>query len=63
MKDLVILAADKDREFALKGLLARPEALNIRPIDARVWVHPEHDPACARHGTEFLSGLAKEINY
>ena len=63
MKDHVILAADKDQEFALKGLLARPEALNIRPVEAQVWVHPEHDPACARHGTEFLSGLAKEINY
>ncbi len=60
MNDLVILAADKDQEFALKGLLARPEALNNRLVEEQVWVHPEHDPACALRGTEFLYGLAKE---
>ena len=63
MKDLVILAADKDQEFALKGLLARPEAFNIRPVEAQIYVHPEHDPACALRGTEFLSGLAKEYSH
>ena len=31
-KDLVVLAADKDMEHALKGLFTRPEALDIRPI-------------------------------
>ena len=34
MKDLVILAADKDLEFALRGMLSRPEALGIRPVEA-----------------------------
>ncbi len=29
-KDLVVLAADKDMEYALKGLLSRPQALGIR---------------------------------
>ena len=40
MKDLVILAADKDLEHALKGLLARPEALGTRPVDADIFVEP-----------------------
>ena len=30
MKDLVALVADRDMEYALKGLLARPEALGMR---------------------------------
>ena len=47
-KDLVILAADKDLEHALQGLLARPRALDIRPIAFDVFVHPRHDAACAR---------------
>lgn len=54
MKDLIILAADKDMEHALRGLLERPEALGIRPIEKDILVHPEHDPACARRGVEFL---------
>ena len=33
MKDLVILVADKNAQFALKGALGRPEALGIGPIE------------------------------
>jgi hypothetical protein len=54
MKDLVILAADKDMEFALRGLLARPEALGMRPVDLDLFVEPDHDPGCALRGVEFL---------
>ena len=41
-------------EHALRGLLKRPEALGIRLIETDIRVHPEHDPACARRGVEFL---------
>ncbi len=57
MKDLVILAADKDLEFALKGLLARPGAIGIRAVSADIFVEPEHDPACALRGVEFLANF------
>ena len=63
MKDLVILAADKDLEFALKGLLARPEALGIRALEADFFVDPEHDPACALRGVQFLSNFAAQYRY
>lgn len=33
-KDLIVLAADKDMEHALTGLLTRPVALGIRSIEA-----------------------------
>ena len=62
-KDLVVLAADKDMEHALKGLFTRPEALDIRPIAADILVHPQHDPACARRGVAFLSNLSERYRY
>jgi hypothetical protein len=33
MKDLVLLVADKNAQFVLKGALLRPEALGIRRIE------------------------------
>ena len=63
MKDLVVLAADKDLEYALKGLLARPEALGIRPVEVDIFVEPEHDPACARRGVDFMANLSEQYRY
>ena len=62
-KDLVVLAADKDMEHALKGLFTRPEALDIRSIEADILVHPQHDPACARRGVAFLSNMAERYHH
>lgn len=58
-KDLVVLAADKDMEYVLKGLLSRPQALGIRKIEADIRVHPGHDPACAGRGVEYLSNFSE----
>ena len=62
-KDLVVLAADKDMEHALAGLFTRPESLGIRPIEADILVHPQHDPACALRGVEFLSNFAGRYDH
>ena len=62
-KDLVVLAADKDMEHALKGLFRRARALSIRSINADILVHPQHDPACARRGVAFLSNLSERYHY
>lgn len=61
--DLVMLVADKDMEHALRGLLERTQALQIRPIKAEVFVHPQHDPACARQGVAYLSSFAAQFRY
>lgn len=53
-RDLVALVADKNVEFALRGLLSRPAALGIRPVAFRVFVHPERDPGCLRKAAAFL---------
>lgn len=53
-KDLVALVADKNMEFALKGLLMQHRALGIRPLQTDVYVHPERDPGCFLRGHDFL---------
>ncbi len=62
-RDLVVLAADKDIDFGLRGLLRRPKALGIRPIDAQTFVHPRRDPGCLREAHEFLQPLAADFNH
>ena len=59
-KDLVVLAADKNIQQVLGGLFERPQALDIRPIQFDVLVHPQHDPACALRGVEFLSNFSEQ---
>jgi hypothetical protein len=55
MKDLVLLMADKNAHFALKGALGRPEALGIRPIEFEFRVHPGRDGGTRRTGPEMLA--------
>ena len=63
VKDLGVLVADKNMEYALKGLLSRPHSLNIRSIEADIIVHPQHDPACAIRGVEFLSNFSNRYHH
>ncbi len=63
LKDLVILVADKDLEYALRGLLARPEALGIRTVEAEIFVEPQHDSACAVRGVDLISIFSKQYRY
>lgn len=55
MKDLVLLVADKNAQFALKGALGRPEALGIRPIEFEFFVHPGRDGGARKSGPEVLA--------
>ncbi|MEO6807982.1 MAG: hypothetical protein ABI353_02590, partial [Isosphaeraceae bacterium] len=62
-KDLAVLVADKNMEFAIKGIVSRTEALNIRQVRVDVYVHPERDPGCLGHGHNFLENLVNEYKY
>lgn len=53
-EQLVVLVADVNMEFTLKGLLSRSEALDIEPVTFRVLVHPERDPGCYLRAPEFM---------
>ncbi len=54
MKDLVVLVADKNMEYSVKGILSRPQALSIRQISFELFVHPHNDPGCLNDGHHFL---------
>jgi hypothetical protein len=54
MKDLVLLVADKNAQFALQGALERPEALGIRGITFEFRVHVGRDGGARRSGPEML---------
>lgn len=53
-KDLAVLAADKNIEGTLRGLLARWTGLGLREISSDLYVHPERDPGCLLRGHDFL---------
>jgi hypothetical protein len=58
--DLVVLAADKNTEYGLRGLLARHRSLGIRAISVQTYVHPNHDPGCAQKSHEFLHPFCED---
>lgn len=55
MKDLALLVADKNAQFALRGALQRSEALGIRPIEFEFRVHPGRDGGARKSGPEVLA--------
>jgi len=60
LTDLVLLVADKNIEYGLRGLLSRPQALGIRSVTSKIYVHPQRDPACAQKPHEFLRQFAAD---
>lgn len=63
MKDLVAVVADNDMQQALRGMLERPQALGIRQVEVDIFSHPQHDPACAQRGVEFISNFSEQYHY
>jgi hypothetical protein len=59
VRDLVLLASDRDIEFALRGLLRRAPELGFRQIDCDFYVHPQHDPGCFLRSQEFLRAFLR----
>jgi hypothetical protein len=55
MKDLVVMVADKNAQFALKGVLNRPEAMGTRRIQFEFRVHPGRDGGVRKSGPEMLA--------
>lgn len=54
MKDLAVLTADKNTQFALKGALGRHQSLGIRPLEFDFIVHPGRDGGARKTGPELL---------
>jgi len=62
-KDLVVLVADKDMEFAVRGLLSRGPSFGIRLPLFDTYVHPERDPGCFLRGHDFLRPFYRTYSY
>jgi hypothetical protein len=59
LADLVVLTADKNCQFALRGIVSRGESLGIHAPRADYFVHPEKDPGVLRHAHDFLRAFAR----
>lgn len=62
VSDLIVLAAGKDEEHVVRGLLSRPAALGIRPVRAQFVVHPHHDAGCLRACAGILRSYLREAS-
>jgi hypothetical protein len=62
-KDLVILVADSDMRAAVEGLLQRPPAIPIRPINYDLIVHPQRDPGVRLRSRELLAPFKLTNSY
>jgi len=58
--DLVVVVADKDMEYVVRGLLNRSKALGMRLVSAEVFAHPEHDPGCYLRAHTFLRSMVNK---
>lgn len=63
MRDLILLVADKNTDYGLRGLLSRPAALGTRLVDAQILVHPHRDPGCLREAHDFLRPFARDFRH
>lgn len=63
MKDLALLVADKNMDFALRGLLGRPKALGIRMMEYEVLTHVNRDGGVRATGPETLALLRGQFNH
>jgi hypothetical protein len=59
MMDLFVLAADADMKAVFEALLARPNALSIRPISSKVDRHPYRDSGVFTDGPELVRMIPK----
>jgi hypothetical protein len=60
--DLVLLVADKNIEHGVRGLLGRAQALGIRALTSKIYVHPQRDAACAQKPHEFLRQFSRDYD-
>jgi hypothetical protein len=63
MKDLALLVADKNMDFALRGILQRHESLGIRAVTYETQLHAGRDGGVRASGPETLSLLRDQFNY
>jgi hypothetical protein len=63
MRDLALLVADKNMDFAMRGILSRHVPLGIRRVDCRIDVHPHKDGGVRTTGPETLAPLRHQFRH
>lgn len=63
MKDLVILAPDKNVQYGIDGLLSRRGSLGLKLFSYDIFVHPLHDPGVYRDAVNFLRPFTNQYSY
>jgi hypothetical protein len=64
MKDLLVLVADKNIEFVMRGLLPRIPKIEVTcDFTFEIIVHPERDPGVYNHSPGFLRPFLKTHKY
>ena len=63
MKDLVLLVADKNAEYALKGAFEQTARLGIHPITFEIRVHPGRDGGVRKTGSEVLARERRRFSH
>ncbi|MBN2291082.1 MAG: hypothetical protein JXM70_01580 [Pirellulales bacterium] len=62
-QDLVVLAADKNIEFAVRGIISRNQSLQIREIEVTFLRHPRKDPGCLKDPLSYLQFYCESHRY
>jgi len=61
--DLIVIVPDADMEASIRGLLARPEALKIRPVAFDVARHVQRDAGCRSDCHNYLRLWQRSATY
>ena len=61
--DLFVLVADLDMEQTVRGLLARPESLEMAPMKFDVRRHPRRDSGCRTGAVEYLRAVLRSYSH
>ncbi len=62
-KDLAVLVADIDIEFAVRALLDQPKSLRTRSIVFDIFRHPNRDNGCRTNGEIFVRSFRSQYNH
>ena len=63
LRDLVVLVADTDTQYALRGIISRALSLGIETLDVTYRIHPRHDPGCLNKPEEILRRYCDSHRY
>ena len=63
MMDLIVLVPGKDEAAAIDAMLARPQALGIRPIRWSIERHECRDPGCRIGAADYLRSSTRQFEH